>query len=174
VTGWGATGGHGYAPLAAERLGWEYDLLGINGSGYLAPGGGGAYAERVDAAVALEPDLIVVQGSLNDSFADLGQLDQAAADTLRRLHEAAGDAAAIVVVGAPHTPGTAPDVIERINSAIAAAAAAAGVTFVDPARENWTDPADLSIWADELHPNDVGHQRIADALVPLMRASLER
>jgi lysophospholipase L1-like esterase len=174
TVGWGATGGHGYAPLAAERLGWEYDLLGINGSGYLAPGGGGPYAERVDAAVALEPDLIVVQGSLNDSFADLGQLDQAAADTLRRLHEAAGDATAIVVVGAPHTPGTAPDVIERINAAIAAAAAAAGVTFVDPARENWTDPADLGIWADELHPNDVGHQRIADALVPLMRASLER
>jgi hypothetical protein len=46
------------------------------------------------------------------------------------------------VVGAPHTPGTAPDVIERINAAIAAAAAAAGVTFVDPAGENWTDPAD--------------------------------
>jgi lysophospholipase L1-like esterase len=101
-------------------------------------------------------------------------LDRVAADTLRRLHEAAGDGTAIVVVGAPVAPGTAPDVIERINAAIAAAADAAGVTFVDPARENWTDPADPDIWAADLHPNDVGHQRIADALVPLMRASLER
>jgi lysophospholipase L1-like esterase len=174
TVGSGATGGHGFAPLAAERLGWQYDLLGIGGSGYLARGGGGPYGERVDAAVALEPDLIVVQGSLNDSLADVGQLDQAAADTLSRLHEAAGDATAVLVVGAPHAPGTAPDVIQRINAAIAAAADAAGVTFVDPARDNWTDPADPGIWADELHPNDVGHQRIADALVPLMRASLER
>jgi lysophospholipase L1-like esterase len=174
TVGWGATGSRGYAPLAAERLGWEYDLLGVNGSGYLAHGVGGAYAERVDAAAARAPDLVVVQGSLNDSLADLGQLDQAAADTVRRLREAAGDGTAILVVGAPSTPWTAPDVVERINAGIAAAADAAGVTFVDPARENWTDPAEPGIWADELHPNDVGHQRIADALVPLMRASLER
>jgi hypothetical protein len=66
TVGSGATGSHGFAPLAAERLGWDYHLLGIGGSGYLMPGGGGPYMGRVDEAVALHPDLIVVAGSLND------------------------------------------------------------------------------------------------------------
>jgi lysophospholipase L1-like esterase len=174
TVGSGATGFHGFAPLAAERLGWDYDLLGIGGSGYLMPGGGGPYMGRVDEAVALHPDLIIVAGSLNDSRADLGRLDEATANTLIRLREEAAEDTAILVVGAPNSPWTTPSVIERINQHIAAAADAAGVTFVDPAKENWTDPADPAIWADELHPNDVGHQRVADALAPLMQEALDR
>jgi lysophospholipase L1-like esterase len=174
TVGEGATGGHGYAPIAAERLGWEYTLLGVSGSGYLQPGRAGPYIERVDAAAALGTDLIVVQGSLNDAGGDLGQLDQAAATTLGRLREAAGGDTAILVVGAPATPGTDREVIARINADIAEAADAAGLTFVDPTRENWTDPADPAIWADPVHPGDVGHERVADALVPLMRDALDR
>jgi lysophospholipase L1-like esterase len=174
TVGSGATGSHGFAPLAAERLGWDYHLLGIGGSGYLMPGGGGPYMGRVGEAVALHPDLIVVAGSLNDSRADLGRLHEATANTLMRLREEAAETTAILVVGAPNSPWTTPSVIERINQDIAAAADAAGVTFVDPVKENWTDPADPAIWADELHPNDVGHQRVADALAPLMQEALDR
>ena len=148
-------------------------MLGVRGSGYVARGAAGPSAERVDAAVALDPDLVVVQGSLNDSGADPGQLDRATADTLARLRETADDGTAVLVVGAPHTPGTDPAVIERINAAIAAAADAAGLPFVDPARENWTDPADPEIWADRLHPNDAGHHLLAEALVRLMQAALD-
>ena len=50
---------------------------------------------------------------------------------------------------------------------------AAGLAFVDPARENWTDPADPAVWADPLHPNDAGHRLLAEALVPLMQAALD-
>jgi lysophospholipase L1-like esterase len=64
-------------------------------------------------------------------------------------------------------------VIERNNAAIAAAAGAAGFAFVNPAQENWTDPADPAIWADPLHPNDAGHRLLAEALVPLMQAALD-
>jgi lysophospholipase L1-like esterase len=173
TVGVGATGERGYAPLAAERLGWEYELLGISGSGYLARGAASPYADRVDEAVGLEPDLLVVQGSLNDSGADPEQLDRATAETLDRLRATAGDGTAILVVGAPDTPGTDPAVIARINSGIAAAAAAAGLPFVDPARENWTDPADPGIWADPVHPDDDGHRLVAEALVPHMQAALD-
>lgn len=173
TVGVGASGERGYAPLAAERLGWTYELLGISGSGYLARGAGGPFADRVAEAVGLEPDLVVVQGSLNDSGADPEELDRATADTLGRLRAAAGDGTAVLVVGAPDTPGTDPAVIARINSAIAAAAAAAGLSFVDPAREGWTDPADPGIWADPVHPDDTGHRLVAEALVPHLQAALD-
>ena len=173
TVGVGATAGQGYAPLVAEQLGWEYEELGVSGSGYLSPGAAAPYADRIDAAVAVDPDLIVVQGSLNDSRSDPGQLDRAAADTLARLQATAGDGRAVLVIGAPDTPGTDPAVIERINAAIAAAAGAAGFAFVNPAQENWTDPADPAIWADPLHPNDAGHRLLAEALVPLLQAALD-
>jgi lysophospholipase L1-like esterase len=44
---------------------------------------------------------------------------------------------------------------------------------VNPAQENWTDPADPAIWADLLHPNDAGHRLLAEALVPLLQAALD-
>jgi lysophospholipase L1-like esterase len=43
------------------------------------------------------------------------------------------------------------------------------VPIVDPAAENWTDPAEPGVWADPIHPNDRGHAQIADRLAPLLR-----
>jgi lysophospholipase L1-like esterase len=64
-------------------------------------------------------------------------------------------------------------VIDDINDTIAAAADRAGFRFVDPAAANWSDPARASLWWDENHPDDAGHQRIADRLAPLLEAALE-
>src|SRR5215212_3702697 len=38
--GEGATGQRGYAYLTGDRLGWDYEVLGVGGSGYTRPGGG--------------------------------------------------------------------------------------------------------------------------------------
>jgi phospholipase/lecithinase/hemolysin len=51
---------------------------------------------------------------------------------------------------------------------VSAAARTEGLQFVDVAAENWTDPADPSVWADSIHPNDVGHQLIADHLETIL------
>ena len=166
--GMGASGSEGFPELTAERLGWRHTVLGSPGSGYVMPGRDGAFGTRVDEAVAGSPDVLVVQGSLNDQGADPGQLAAAVPDTLSRFRQAADPETEIVVLGAPDAPGTDAATIDRINSVIAAAADAEGLLFVDVAAENWSDPADPDIWADSLHPDDAGYQRIADRLAPVL------
>jgi lysophospholipase L1-like esterase len=162
--GVGATALRGYAVLAAEQLGWEYTVLGVGGSGYLVPGRGSTFGERIDRAVRTDSDVVVVQGSLNERVSAVEDLAPAALETLTRLRAEADPDTEILVLGASHTPGTDPAVIDGINRAVATAAAAVGLRFVDVAAEEWTDPAEPYLWADPNHPNDLGHQVIADRL----------
>jgi lysophospholipase L1-like esterase len=166
--GTGASHSGGFPALTAELLGWEYTELGVSGSGYVVPGAGGPFRSRIAQAVAGAPDVIVVQGSLNEQRVDVDELGRAALDTLTELRQEADPATDILVVGAPDAPGTDPVRIDRVNDAVSAAAAAAGLRFVDPAAENWTDPDDPDLWADPIHPNDAGHREIAERLAPIL------
>jgi lysophospholipase L1-like esterase len=173
TVGAGAEGRRSYAVRAAEQLGWESTVLGVSGSGYDLPGrAGGTFAQRVDPAVATHADVIVVQGSLNERRSTPGSLRAAADDTLERLRAEADPATRIVVLGASYVPGTPREVIDWINDEVRRAAGLAGVRFVDVAAEDWTDPGEPWIWYDSIHPNDVGHQMIADRLVPILRAQV--
>jgi lysophospholipase L1-like esterase len=145
-------------------------VLGVGGSGYSVLGRGSTFGERVDRAVATHPDVIVVQGSLNERTSTPQALTAAADGTLSRLRSEAGAHIRILVVGASYTPGTPDATIDWINDAIRGAAARAGLEFVDPAAEDWTDPHDAAIWSDVNHPNDAGYQRVADHLKPLLLA----
>jgi lysophospholipase L1-like esterase len=170
--GVGATALRGYAVLTAEQLGWEYYGLGVGGSGYVQSGRGSTFDQRVERAVATEPDVIVVQGSLNERRTPLSELEPAALIALAHLRSAIDPGTVVLVVGSSYTPGTDRAVIDGINDTVAAAAERAGFEFVDPAAENWTDPADAAIWADPNHPDDRGHQQIADRLAPLLESML--
>jgi lysophospholipase L1-like esterase len=101
-------------------------------------------------------------------MADPQELAAAVSDTLVRLRSEADPDTEIVVLGASNTPGTSTTLIERINTLLDAAAEDAGLHFVDVAAENWTDPADPGLWADPVHPNDDGYERIADRLAPVL------
>jgi lysophospholipase L1-like esterase len=174
TVGVGATGMHGYAYLAGERLGWESVVLGVSGSGYTVAGVGTTFGERVDRVVGTDPDVVVVQGSLNERWGEgPAVLGEAALTTLSRLSRAVDRRTEILVVGASYTPGTPDETIEWINEAVGTAAESLQLTFVDPAAENWTDPADPEVWADPDHPSDAGHQKIADRLVPLLTELVE-
>jgi lysophospholipase L1-like esterase len=168
--GFGATALRGYAVLTAEQLGWNYEVLGVGGSGYSVPGRGSTFGERVDHAVAGDPDVIVVQGSLNERTSTPQALTAAADETLTRLRAEADPHTRILVVAASYTPGTPNATIDWINRAIRGAAARAGLQFVDPAAQDWTDPHDAAIWSDGNHPDDAGYQLIADRLEPLLMA----
>jgi lysophospholipase L1-like esterase len=171
--GVGATGMRGYAVLTCEQLGWECHVLGVGGSGYTRRGpnaDGSTFGERIDRAVETHPDVIVVQGSLNERHSSVHELAEAARNTFTRLRAEADPRTRILVVGASHNPGTPDRRIDGINRTIAAAAERTGVPFVDPAAQDWTDPHDPRIWADSIHPDDAGHQRIADHLARLLLA----
>jgi lysophospholipase L1-like esterase len=166
--------GKGYVERVAEQLGWRYENQGIIGSGYSTPGQGRPYGQRLTTAVAGRPDVIVVQGSLNDQAVDPATLAERALDTLSRLRERADPDTEILIMGASHTPATPDTTIDAINGAIGGAAQTVGLPFVDPVAENWTDPADPDVWSDGNHPNDAGFQRIADGLAPILRETLDR
>ena len=89
----------GYAYVLGERLGWETTVDGVRGSGYLKPGpDGGSYGERIAALdPALDPDLVIVEGSINDRrLPATGYRDAVAAwDALAALYPEA----AIVILG---------------------------------------------------------------------------
>jgi lysophospholipase L1-like esterase len=170
--GIGATALRGYADLTGQQLGWRYQVLGVGGSGYDVAGRGSTFGERIDRAVSTHPDIIVVQGSLNERTSTPARLRPAALATLTRLRAAADPSTKILVVGASYTPGTPAATINWINGIVRDDAVEAGLTFVNPAVQEWTNPADKRIWADPNHPNDVGHQLIADHLEGLLRGML--
>ena len=169
--GVGAAGLRGYAVLTAEQLGWDYTVLGVGGSGYLVSGRGSTFGERIDRAVRTGSDVIVVQGSLNERVSAVADLAPAALETLSRLRAEADPETEILVLGASYTPGTDVAVIDGINRAVSSAAATVGLRFVDVAAQGWTDPAEGVLWADPNHPNDLGHQVIADRLEVILEAA---
>src|SRR4051794_3380707 len=169
--GVGATGRRGYVVRTAERLGWGYGNFGVGGSGYSVPGPNHSrFAQRIPQLAALAPEVVVVQGSLNERRSRPSELRAAVATTLAELRTALDPGTAVLVVGASYNPGTPDATIDWINAAIAASAAEAALPFVNPATADWTDPHDPALWSDSIHPSDRGHELIADRLEPLLRA----
>jgi lysophospholipase L1-like esterase len=173
TVGYGSEQERGYTVLAGEELGWAHHALGVGGSGYLQSGTGAPFADRVAAAAATGADVVVVQGSLNDQRSDIPALGPAALDTLAALRAAVSPGTAILVIGAPYTPGTDRAAIDAINDAVGGAATSLGLRFVDPAVENWNDPADPAIWADADHPNDAGYRLVADHVSELLQETAQ-
>jgi lysophospholipase L1-like esterase len=171
--GAGATDKVGYAYLTGRQLGWTHRVLGVGGSGYVRGGAGNVpFDERILPAVSGNPDVVVIQGSINERSTPSPELAAAVADTLARLVRAAGPDTAVVVLGASHVPGVPVEYVDKVNDVVRAEAARQGVRFVDVAAEVWSDPADPSIWADPYHVNDTGAQQIAARLAPVLQGVL--
>jgi lysophospholipase L1-like esterase len=168
--GAGATDSGGYAYRTGRLLGWTHRVLGVSGSGYVQDGAGTPFDRRILPAVSGAPDVVVIQGSINERDTAVEELAPAVADTLGRLVRAAGPDTAVVVVGASYVPEVPGTKVDRINDTVRAVAARLGLPFVDVAAENWSDPADPSIWADLSHPNDAGAEQIAERLAPVLQA----
>lgn len=172
----------GFAYRLSEQLGWQGIVDGVRGSGYLKPGlDGGSYGERVAALdPSLDPDLIILEGSINDRrLPATGYRDAVTAvwDALKARYP---DATIVIL-------GPAPQVLPvekataRIDADLAELAAARGWWYISPIAEGWITEANYLDVIDtgpigRDHPSDAGHaylaERVAEALDD-MRAATE-
>ena len=164
----------GYAYLLAGRLGAEVVVDGVRGSGYLKPGlDGGSFGERVAALdPALDPDLVLLQGSINDRrLYPAGYRDAVTAvwDAVAATYP---DATVVIL-------GPAPQVLPveaataQIDDDLAALAAGRGWWYISPVDEGWITEAnydaviDTGIGRD--HPSTEGHAYLADRVAEALR-----
>lgn len=159
----------GYAYQLADLIGGRTTVDGVRGSGYLKPGlDGGSFGERVAAlSPALDPDLVIMQGSINDRAqgeAGYREAVNAAWDALTGLFP---EATVVVLGPAPHIlpieDGTA-----RIDRDLSALAASRGWWYISPIERQWiTEQNYLDVIDVELgnrHPSTDGHRYLAEQL----------
>lgn len=168
----------GYAYVVAGVAGWNTVVDGIRGSGYLKPGvDGPSFGERIAALdPALTPDLVIVQGSINDRrlpAAGYADAVNAAWDRLAATYPAAR----IVVLGPAPQVLPVERATARIDSDLAALAAERGWWYISPLREGWITQdnyyAVIDTGVGRNHPSTAGHrylaERLAEAISTLAR-----
>lgn len=149
-------------------LGLDADVTaqGVAESGYLVGGADATFADRA-AALPATTNVVVFLGGGDDPVAGL----QAGVESAIAAARTAAPESRLIVVGPPWTgspDAVAASMIAR-RDAVAAAASAAGVVFVDPIADGWfADRAGL-VGTDGIHPTDAGHARIAERLRPVLQ-----
>lgn len=143
-------------------------------AGYGVPGDHDSIFEDLTAR-AVKPDdaLVVFFGSRNDQGVDPALLAGRASDAFNLAHRFA-PSARLLVIGPPWPTADVPEAVLQIRDVLNGAARAAGAAFVDPIGDRWfVDRPDL-IGPDGVHPNDAGHQYLADKIAPLIGMQLSR
>lgn len=157
----------GYAYVLAELLGGETIVDGVRGSGYLKPGiDGPRFGERIAGLdPRIEPDLILVQGSINDRQQGEAGYREAVSAAWDGLVEVYPEAQIVVLGPAPHIlpvgAGTA-----RIDRDLSALAAARGWWYISPVQERWITEDNyldvIDVGPGNRHPSTAGHRYLAE------------
>jgi acyl-CoA thioesterase-1 len=149
TAGVGAAAGRGYPEVLAERLGQEVVNDGVPGD--TAADG----LARLPQVLAQDPWLVIVELGGNDILRQVPiERTEEALDSLLRQLLAARALPVLVAVGGPFG-GTHGDMYRRLGKRYR-------VPVVDDVlRKILFDPR---LKADEVHPNDLGHARLAEAV----------
>lgn len=160
VTGEGLTDRtKGWAYLVGQDTDWKVSINGFGGSGFVNAGlcGGQTYADRVDKVLALKPEVLIIEGGLNDVNSSTAEVKAGASFLLGRVSKVP----TVIVVG-PSNPPTGKD-YSVVNQVLSEATQANGRQYVSA--RNWP----LDFLPDGLHMTEAGHETFAahvKALLP--------
>ncbi len=145
----------------AARLPGEVHVGGFSGSGFSAHASGCgrvSFHDRAPSALASRPQLVVVEGGLNDH-------DQPAAAIERGFRDLMADLAGehVVVVGPADAPARS-RAIPRVEALLETLSHEYGIPYVS------TSDLDLAFLADRLHLTEAGHREFGDAVAQRIAA----
>jgi acyl-CoA thioesterase-1 len=144
----------------AAELPGRVHVYGFSGSGFsrgASPCSAVAFDQRARRALATDPDLVVIEGGLND-------FDQPAADIragFRRLLREVGDRH-VLVVGPPSAPQRARSAA-RVDAILRAEAAQTGTPYLSMLRQHF------DYLPDRLHLTASGHRQFGALVAEFLR-----
>lgn len=162
--------GRGLADPAASwpsQLDGRVHVDGFSGSGFsrgASPCPGRAYADRIDQAlyrVSARPDLVVLQGGLNETDRTAESIREGVRRALGRLVARGVSARDVVVLGPVAAPARASRV-PRVDAVLAEETRRLGVRYLSV-----TD-LDLAYLHDDLHLTPGGHEEFGEAVAALL------
>lgn len=159
----------GYAYLLADLIGGETIVNGVRGSGYLKPGlDGPTFGERIAALdPSLAPDLVIIQGSINDRAQGVEGYREAVTSAWDALAATYPDAVIVVLGPAPHElpVGAA---TARIDADLGELAGARGWWYISPIARSWITEQNyldvIDVEVGRKHPSADGHRYLAEKL----------
>lgn len=165
--GAGADADEGFVPVMSAELGWDTTTVSLSGGGYLNIGvdKSGPFSAKVDVAQlkAVAPDIVILQGGINDKGLDSSKERAGVADTIKKVRSVLPKTP-IAVIGLLQPTGSGEAYVERTRVDIRAAAKSfLNVLYVDPS--TWTYPT----ISDGIHPTTAGHAAIAQHIVAAFR-----
>ncbi|MFF0816072.1 SGNH/GDSL hydrolase family protein [Rhodococcus sp. NPDC003318] len=173
-----------YACRAAVQMRWACDVSAVPGTGYVSggaanrfplagePGSSTSIPERIPTlAMEYTPDVVVLDGGRNDLFPPAEDVGKSMASALGEARRHWPDAT-LVFLRPRYLVNPSDDLgfDDEFMARLKADPAAAGVVFLDPIADSFagTDTSAL-LGPDGRHPNALGEQRLADALVTALR-----
>ncbi|WP_323741084.1 SGNH/GDSL hydrolase family protein [Microbacterium sp. VKM Ac-2870] len=163
MAGLGLDSDQAWPALVARDTGAEIVNLGCSGAGFIIAGDcGDDYAGLVEKAIALNPSVVVIQSSDNDSDGAQDDIEQATHSAIDTLHAALPDARLVGIGTLWHLDWDEPDAIGWASDALQSAVDDDGGVFVSLGQPLRGRP-ELLQWDGE-HPNAQGQIVLSDAV----------
>lgn len=171
--GQGVPYGQSFASEAGRVLGFDAEVHGGPGTGYLnaGPKGEGTYLTRINALPGSDASLLIMQGSVNDqpmNPLDLPDAVRAALDAAK----AKFPRAQVVLVGPARNLRTNDALLAHQDSLMKQVAAERSLNYVSPIDGGWVTPANVEQILDPAtnHPSVAGHKTLAADLVAALNS----
>ncbi|WP_242088573.1 SGNH/GDSL hydrolase family protein [Curtobacterium sp. DN_7.5] len=170
TAGHGLTTAQAWPALMADANGWSLTNLSCDGAGVAALGDdddcASAYATLVKRAVALRPQVVVLQASSNDLGLDTAEIRSATYQVVDDVHRRM-PRARVIGLSAIWNQDAPPAQLAAISKAMRKALAREGGTYVDIG-EPLRGHADW-MQGDDVHPTARGQRAIAAAVTAAFR-----